>query len=202
MPAFACWEHVLLSAYNWYYVKCRTSGIRLATAFPASRVLPPSNRGTLESPVPPSLAEPMRFSGAHGGSHARVIHGGRERRSLTRARGAHASTQCTPYGRAGDPAKARGVDVRRCETVRLLVANDGKLVHERVLGTAPALRKHAQAMRDHPAMAHHDDLDAAHVPPGARAELVWDVRSPRTVQLRLPRPGHVEAGMVGTVVVR
>ena len=96
-----------------------------------------------------------------------------------------ASTKSTPFGRAGDPAKVqRTIDIRmsdtmrfapasltirRGETVRLLVANDGKLMHELVLGTEPALRKHAQAMRDNPNMAHHDEVNAVHVQPGA----VW-----------------------------
>ena len=129
-----------------------------------------------------------------------------------------ASTKPTPYGRAGDPAKAqRTIDIRmsdtmrfapaaltirRGETVRLLVANDGKLMHELVLGTESALRKHAQAMRENPAMAHHDDLDAVHVQPGARGELVWTFDRPGQFSYACLVPGHFEAGMVGTIVVK
>jgi uncharacterized cupredoxin-like copper-binding protein len=129
-----------------------------------------------------------------------------------------ASTKTTPFGRAGDPAKVqRTIDIRmsdtmrfapaaltirRGETVRLLVANDGKLMHELVLGTEPALRKHAQQMRDNPNMAHHDEVNAVHVPPGAKGELVWTFDRPGQFGYACLVPGHSEAGMVGTVTVK
>ena len=129
-----------------------------------------------------------------------------------------ASTKPTPYGRAGDPAKVqRTIDIRmsdtmrfapaaltirRGETVRLLVANDGKLMHELVLGTAPALRKHAQQMRDNPSMAHHDEINAVHVQPGAKGDLVWTFDRAGEFGYACLVPGHFEAGMVGTIVVK
>ena len=129
-----------------------------------------------------------------------------------------ASPKSTAYGRAGDPAKVqRTIDIRmsdtmrfapdaltirRGETVRLRVANDGKLMHELVLGTEAALRKHAQAMRDNPAMAHHDEVNAVHVQPGADGELVWTFDRAGRFGYACLVPGHFEAGMVGTVIVK
>ena len=76
----------------------------------------------------------------------------------------------TAFGHPGDPAKvARTIEVRmtdamrfvpaaitvrKGETVRFVVRNDGKLVHEMVLGTDKDLREHAAMMREHPGMGH------------------------------------------------
>lgn len=130
-----------------------------------------------------------------------------------------AASKATPYGRPGDPAKAErtvsitmsdtmrfapsSLEVRRGETVRLVVANDGKLLHELVLGTRDGLRKHAEAMRKNPQSAHHDDdVTAVHVQPAAKGEIVWTFDRAGTFAFACLVPGHFEAGMTGSVVVK
>jgi len=128
------------------------------------------------------------------------------------------ASKSTPFGRIGDPAKATrtiaitmgdtmrfapaSVSIRRGETVRLVATNEGKLLHELVLGTDAALRKHAEEMRTNPAMTHHDNVGAVHVQPGATGELVWTFDRAGEFRYACLIPGHFEAGMIGTVVVK
>ena len=125
--------------------------------------------------------------------------------------------ESTPFGREGDPAKATrtitvGMDdrmrfspasitVRRGETVKFVVRNQGKLLHEMVLGTPAALKEHAELMKKFPTME-HADANIAHVKPGATGEIVWQFSQPGAFQFACLQPGHFEAGMVGKVVVR
>jgi uncharacterized cupredoxin-like copper-binding protein len=92
------------------------------------------------------------------------------------------------------------IDVREGETVRLMLKNDGKLMHELVLGTRPALEAHAAMMRDG-AMA-HDEPYIAHVAPGKRGEIVWKFNRAGRFDFACLVPGHFEGGMTGTVNVR
>lgn len=124
----------------------------------------------------------------------------------------------TPFGRQGDPAQARrtiaigmGDDMRytpaeitvnRGETVRLVISNKGKLLHELVLGTPEQLRKHAEVMRQHPDMDHGDDPSMVHVKPGKKGEVVWQFTKAGEFQYGCLLPGHFEAGMVGKVIVK
>ena len=128
-----------------------------------------------------------------------------------------ASSKSTAYGRTGDSAKAnRTIDivmddtmryapssvlVKRGETVRLRAVNRGKVMHELVLGTSADLAKHAEQMRKSPDMA-HDDAHAVHVQPGAEGEIVWTFDRPGRFAYACLVPGHFEAGMVGTIVVK
>ncbi len=123
----------------------------------------------------------------------------------------------TDFGREGDPKKASRtikVDmgdsmrfkpadlvVKRGETVRFVVHNDGKLLHEMVLGTVEALRKHAELMKKFPEMEHADPY-MAHVKPGAKGEIVWQFTKAGEFQFACLQPGHFEAGMVGKLTVK
>jgi uncharacterized cupredoxin-like copper-binding protein len=93
------------------------------------------------------------------------------------------------------------IHMRTGETVRIVVANKGKLRHEFVLGTMKELREHAEMMRKFPAMEHHDPHMAS-VEPGAKAAIVWRFTKPGTFHYACLEPGHLEAGMVGKIVVR
>ena len=92
------------------------------------------------------------------------------------------------------------IEVREGETVRLVIRNAGKILHELVLGTPAELKQHAALMKKSPAMA-HGDPSMTHVKPGATGELAWNFNRPGTFQFACLIPGHFEAGMVGTVVV-
>ena len=64
------------------------------------------------------------------------------------------------------------VTVKRGETVKFVVVNSGKNLHEMVLGTPEERKAHAELMRKSPNMA-HADANMAHVKPGAKGEIVW-----------------------------
>ncbi len=123
----------------------------------------------------------------------------------------------TPYGQPGDPQKVSRtitvemadtmrfspatITVQRGETVRIRAVNKGKVLHELVLGTPEEIRKHWEAMKRQPNMA-HDEPHMVHVDPGQRGELVWQFTRAGEFQFACLLPGHFEAGMVGKVVVR
>jgi uncharacterized cupredoxin-like copper-binding protein len=127
------------------------------------------------------------------------------------------STEETPFGREGDPAKAaRTVNigmsdelrfvpaeltVRRGETVRFRVRNSGQVMHEMVLGTLQDLKEHAEMMKKYPAMKHHAPY-MAHVAPGKTETMVWQFTKAGEFHYGCLVPGHFEAGMVGTLIVK
>lgn len=137
--------------------------------------------------------------------------------TMPSARPATMSTDVHPWGRQGDPAHARRtvridmddrmrfvpdrLEVRRGETVRFVVRNRGKVLHEMVIGTEAALAEHARLMRQHPGME-HDEPYMAHVSPGRRGEIVWTFTEPGEYLYGCLVPGHWEAGMKGRIVVR
>ena len=92
------------------------------------------------------------------------------------------------------------IDVRRGETIRLIVRNAGALRHELVLGRPADLKQHAELMRRHPHME-HDDPYAVSVPPGETRELIWRFSHSGQVDFGCLVPGHYEAGMHGKVKV-
>lgn len=127
-----------------------------------------------------------------------------------------AAAQQQAWGIAGDAAKAtrtiilRMTDdmrftpahftVKRGETVRLSVENQGQVLHEVVLGTQASLDEHAAMMREHPGME-HDEAYMAHVKPGRKDDLIWNFNRAGSFDFACLIPGHFEAGMRGNVTV-
>jgi uncharacterized cupredoxin-like copper-binding protein len=125
--------------------------------------------------------------------------------------------EATPFGQEGDPKKVtrtirvamndrmrfepENLTVRKGETIRFVAVNKGAVLHEMVLGTAQALKEHAELMKKHPGME-HDAPSMAHVKPGATGEIVWQFNQAGEFQFACLIPGHFEAGMVGKVVVK
>ena len=91
--------------------------------------------------------------------------------------------------------------IRRGETVKFVVHNKGKVLHEMVLGTTQAIKEHAELMKKFPEME-HADANMAHVKPGASGEMVWQFTKAGEFQFACLQPGHFEAGMVGKVAVK
>ena len=121
-----------------------------------------------------------------------------------------------PWGIAGDPKRARTIElrmgddmrftpqrieVREGETIRFVVRNAGQVLHEVVIGTGEELAEHAALMKKFPKME-HDEPYMAHVKAGKKGELVWNFNRPGTFQFACLIPGHFEAGMKGTIVVQ
>jgi uncharacterized cupredoxin-like copper-binding protein len=120
------------------------------------------------------------------------------------------------FGKTGDPKKtARTINVdmsdrmrftpssltiKQGETVKFVVKNSGKVMHEFVLGTMKELKEHAELMKKHPGME-HDEPYMAHVAPGKTATLLWQFTKPGEFHFGCLLPGHFEAGMIGNINV-
>jgi len=92
------------------------------------------------------------------------------------------------------------ISVKKGETVRFVVKNSGKTMHEMVLGTMEDLKEHAQMMQKHPGMEHHEP-NMAHVAPGRTRNLIWQFTRAGEFYYGCLVPGHLEAGMVGKIIV-
>jgi uncharacterized cupredoxin-like copper-binding protein len=92
------------------------------------------------------------------------------------------------------------IEVRQGETVKLVVKNSGKILHELVLGTKQELDAHAAAMAKHPGME-HDETHMVHVKPARSRPLAWNFNRAGKFRFACLIPGHYESGMFGTIVV-
>jgi uncharacterized cupredoxin-like copper-binding protein len=92
------------------------------------------------------------------------------------------------------------IDVREGETVRFVIHNAGKVMHEFVLGTREVVEEHAELMKKFPNME-HDEPYMAHVAPGKKGEIVWTFNRTGEFDFACLLPGHFDAGMKGTVRV-
>jgi len=121
------------------------------------------------------------------------------------------------FGRAGNPKAVNRtmtitmsdtmrftpatLTIKQGDTVQFVVRNDGKLLHEMVLGTESDLAKHAELMRKFPDME-HDEPHMVHVQPGRTESMVWRFNRPGEFRFACLVPGHYEAGMTGKITVR
>lgn len=126
------------------------------------------------------------------------------------------SKESTAFGTTGDPKKiSRTINVdmhdtmrfspdkltiRQGETVRFVLRNSGKAMHEFVLGTLAELKSHAEMMKKHPGME-HDEPYMAHVAPGKTQIIVWQFTRTGEFHFGCLLPGHFEAGMSGRINV-
>lgn len=92
------------------------------------------------------------------------------------------------------------IQVKQGETVRLVVVNSGKVMHEFVLGTKQELDEHAELMKKFPNME-HDEPYMAHVEPGKQGDIVWHFNRAGEFDFACLLPGHYQAGMVGKIKV-
>ena len=92
------------------------------------------------------------------------------------------------------------LEVKQGETVKLVIKNSGKVMHEFVLGTKKDLDEHAALMMKFPTME-HDEPYMAHVGPGKTGQIVWNFNKAGTFDFACLISGHYAAGMVGKVTV-
>lgn len=144
-----------------------------------------------------------------------AVHAHGEDDSLAKAN-AEISTEEYGFGRQGDPknvTRTIAIDmsdrmrfspaettVREGETIRFVVTNKGKMLHEMVIGTMHELKAHADLMEKHPGME-HDEPYMAHVKAGEMQELVWQFTKGGEFYFACLIPGHFEAGMLGKIKV-
>ena len=92
------------------------------------------------------------------------------------------------------------IEVKQGETVRFVHKNDGKILHEFVIGTQKALDEHAALMLKFPKME-HDEPYMAHVSPGKKGEIIWTFNRAGEFDFACLIPGHYQAGMKGKIIV-
>jgi uncharacterized cupredoxin-like copper-binding protein len=97
-----------------------------------------------------------------------------------------------------DPAR---IEVRRNEQIHFVITNAGALPHEFVLADAKENLIHAKMMQAYPDME-HDDPNAKTVQPQGTVEILWRFNKKGTFEFACLIPGHREAGMLGTIVVK
>ena len=116
------------------------------------------------------------------------------------------------------------ITVKKGETVRFKIRNNGQIVHEFNIGTAAmhaAHQKEMAMMVEHGALGidkiHHDkmnmDMGGGHVmkhddpnslllEPGKSAELTWTFSTDAKLEFACNLPGHYDAGMMGTINIK
>ncbi len=121
-----------------------------------------------------------------------------------------------PWGIAGDAkAVSRTVEIRMADTMRFtpdrisvkqgetlkfVIRNDGKILHELVIGTKKDLDEHAALMVKFPTME-HDEPYMTHVKPGQTGTMAWTFNRPGEFDFACLIAGHYQTGMVGKITV-
>jgi uncharacterized cupredoxin-like copper-binding protein len=90
--------------------------------------------------------------------------------------------------------------IKQGETVRFVIRNQGKQLHELVMGTKKELEEHAALMLKFPGME-HDEPYMAHVAAGRTGGLVWTFNRAGEFDFACLIAGHYQAGMVGKISV-
>lgn len=93
------------------------------------------------------------------------------------------------------------IEVQEGETLRIVVRNQGRKLHEVVLGTPDELNKHAELMKRFPKME-HDAPWMSHVAAGKQGELLWTFNRPGEFAFACLVGNHFQRGMQGRIVVR
>ena len=156
--------------------------------------------------LPATLAP--RWAAAHGpsghgshGAHGAATPVRREQRPWGIA-GESRSVRRTVEVAMGDDMRFRpgSLRVQLGETLRIRVHNEGRLMHEFVIGDKTELDAHAKLMEKHPGME-HDEPYMTHVEPGKTGEIVWLFNRAGQFHFACLIAGHYSAGMIGPLTV-
>ncbi len=93
------------------------------------------------------------------------------------------------------------LEVKKGEQIKFVLRNNGELEHEFVLATTADNLKHAEEMGKNPGME-HEEPNGKEVAPKKTGEMVWKFTKAGEFEYACLIPGHREAGMIGTVVVK
>lgn len=91
------------------------------------------------------------------------------------------------------------ISVALGETVMFMVANEGKVVHEFVIGDDAFQTDHEMEMVDTGGATMGDEPNAITVDPGETKTLVWSFTEAGSFMYGCHVPGHYAEGMVGTI---
>ena len=92
------------------------------------------------------------------------------------------------------------IDVKQGDTLKFVLKNNGKLLHEFVIGTKKDLDEHAALMVKFPNME-HDEPYMAHVKPGQTGTIIWTFNKAGSFDFACLIAGHYQAGMIGKITV-
>ena len=93
------------------------------------------------------------------------------------------------------------LEMKKGDQVRFLLHNRGELDHEFVLAKTAENLEHAEEMKKNPDMM-HEDPNSRRLGPKRTGEIVWRFTKAGEFEYACLIPGHREAGMIGTVVVK
>lgn len=93
------------------------------------------------------------------------------------------------------------IEVKAGEQIKFVIWNSGSEDHEFLLDSFANNAKHKIAMLKNPEME-HDDPNGKRVGVQTSAELLWKFTKRGRFEFACLIPGHYEAGMKGTVVVK
>ncbi len=93
------------------------------------------------------------------------------------------------------------IEVTQGEQIKFIIHNDGALDHEFVLSTKAENLEHAEMMKKLPNMV-HTDPNQLRLAPKTTAELLWKFTKAGEFEYACLIPGHHEAGMWGTLIVK
>ena len=93
------------------------------------------------------------------------------------------------------------LEVRKGDQIKFVLRNNGELEHEFVLASTADNLKHAEEMKKHPNMA-HEEPNGRQLAPKKTSEFVWKFTKAGEFEYSCLIPGHREAGMTGTIVVK
>lgn len=93
------------------------------------------------------------------------------------------------------------IEVRQGEQVKFVLTNAGHLDHEFMIATPEENQKHAVLMQKYPDMV-HEDPNGRTVKTKQKGELIWRFTKRGTFEFACLMPGHYEAGMLGTIIVK
>ena len=91
--------------------------------------------------------------------------------------------------------------VKKGDQIKFVLRNNGELEHEFVLASTADNLKHAEEMKKHPDMA-HEEPNGRQLAPKKTSEIVWKFTKAGEFEYACLFPGHREAGMTGTIVVK
>lgn len=146
---------------------------------------------------------------SHGGGHQHgaTIDGGQPDVAANVSRTATIVAKDTEFS-------PKSISVKAGETVRFIVRNDGRFVHELTIGTPAMQAEHQSEMLgfavsgalgvdtiDRAKLGSHDHGNNVLLEPGKSGEVIWKFAKAADLEFGCNVPGHYEQGMKGQFLV-
>jgi uncharacterized cupredoxin-like copper-binding protein len=92
------------------------------------------------------------------------------------------------------------IEIKVGETIKFIIVNKGKEIHEFMLGSAEELDDHGRMMQENPTDIHsHDNSIVVEV--GRTKNIIWEFNKEGNMYFACLLPGHSEAEVKGTIQV-